>query len=327
MITRVRTHRLPRRGAGIPALALAAAVVTALAGCGSTTAHASGTGTTSAKTTSSAFPVTIAAANGKVHVTRRPTSIISLSPSATEMLYAIGAGRQVTAVDQDSNYPPQAPRTSINPLSPNIESIVARKPSLVVVAYDAAALTKRLAAFSIPVLYLPAPANLSGVWAQYQQLGAATGHLKQASAEVASLKHQISAIVAQVPHHSKPVSYYYELDQTYYSVTSSTFIGKLLGLLGLKSIADAAKGAAAAGGYPQLSAEYIIKANPSYIILADTICCHQSAATVSSRPGWSSLSAVKSHRIIALNDNIASRWGPRIIVLLKTVLAALRSGR
>ena len=156
---------------------------------------------------------------------------------------------------------------------------------------------------------------------------AATGHLKQASAEVASLKHQISAIVAQVPHHSKPVSYYYELDQTYYSVTSSTFIGKLLGLLGLKSIADAAKGAAAAGGYPQLSAEYIIKANPSYIILADTICCHQSAATVSRRPGWSSLSAVKSHRIIALNDNIASRWGPRIIVLLKTVLAALRSGR
>ncbi len=327
MITRVRTHRLSRRRAGLPAIALAAAVLTALAGCGSTTAHASGTGATSAKTTSSAFPVTIAAANGKVHVATRPTSIISLSPSATEMLYAIGAGSQVTAVDQDSNYPPQAPRTSINPLSPNIESIVARKPSLVVVAYDAAALTKRLAAFSIPVLYLPAPANLSGVWAQYQQLGAATGHLKQANAEVASLKHQISAIVAQVPHHATPVSYYYELDQTYYSVTSSTFIGKLLGLLGLKSIADAAKGAAAAGGYPQLSAEYIIKANPNYIILADTICCHQSAATVSSRPGWSSLSAVKSHRIIALNDNIASRWGPRIIVLLKTVLAALRSGR
>ncbi|MHB1433414.1 MAG: ABC transporter substrate-binding protein [Streptosporangiaceae bacterium] len=327
MITRVRTHRLARRRAGLPAIALAAAAITALAGCGSSAAQASGTGSTSAKTTSSAFPVTIAAANGKVHVARRPTSIISLSPSATEMLYAIGAGSQVTAVDQDSNYPPQAPRTSINPLSPNIESIVARKPSLVVVNYDAAALTKRLAAFKIPVLYLATPSNLSNVWAQYQQLGAATGHLQQANAEVASLKHQISAIVAQVPRHAKPVSYYYELDQTYYSVTSTTFIGKLLGLLGLKSIADAAKGAAAAGGYPQLSAEYIIKANPSYIILADTICCHQSAATVSSRPGWSSLSAVKSHRIIALNDNIASRWGPRIIVLLKTVLAALRSGR
>jgi iron complex transport system substrate-binding protein len=327
LITRVRTHRLPRRRAGLTAIALAAAVLTALAGCSSSTPHTSGTGSASAKSSSSAFPVTIAAANGKVHVAKRPTSIISLSPSATEMLYAIGAGSQVTAVDQDSNYPPQAPRTSINPLSPNIESIVARKPSLVVVAYDAATLTKRLAAFSIPVLYLPAPANISGVWAQYQQLGAATGHLKQADAEVASLKRQISAIVAQVPHYPKPVSYYYELDQTYYSVTSSTFIGKLLGLLGLKSIADAVKGAAAAGGYPQLSAEYIIKANPNYIILADTICCHQSAATVSSRPGWSSLSAVKSHRIIALNDDIASRWGPRIVVLLKTVLAALRSGR
>jgi iron complex transport system substrate-binding protein len=130
-----------------------------------------------------------------------------------------------------------------------------------------------------------------------------------------------------VPPHSKPLTYYYELDQTYYSVTSSTFIGKLLGLLGMKSIADAAKGAAASGGYPQLSAEYIVKANPDYIILADTVCCHQSASTVAARPGWAGLTAVKSHHIIGLNDDIASRWGPRIVNLLSTVLAGLRGSQ
>ena len=108
-----------------------------------------------------------------------------------------------------------------------------------------------------------------------------------------------------------------------YSVTSDTFAGHLLGLLGMKSIADAAKGAAAAGGYPQLSAEYILRANPGYILLADTICCHQDAATVAARPGWSGLTAVKQGHIIQLNDDIASRWGPRIVDLLRTVATAL----
>src|SRR5947208_84858 len=83
--------------------------------------------------------------------------------------------------------------------------------------------------------------------------GRATGHLVQAEHETASLRARIGAIAASVPRHRAPVTYYWELDQTYYSLTSSTFVGRLLGLLGMKSIADQAKGAAAAGGYPQLS--------------------------------------------------------------------------
>ena len=81
----------------------------------------------------------------------------------------------------------------------------------------------------------------------------------------------------------------------------------------------------AAGGYPQLSPEFIIKANPDYIILADTVCCHQSAATVAGRSGWSGLTAVKDGHVIALNDDVASRWGPRIIDLLRTVANAVAS--
>ena len=307
------------------ATAALAALAATLAGCGSSSSPSSVTASTHGTiTASSGFPVSVTAANGKVKVSQKPTAIVSLSPTATEMLYAIGAGSQVKAVDNESDYPAGAPRTKLSGFTPNIEAIVAEKPDLVVISFDSSVVTKRLAAFSIPVLYLPAPTALSGVYTEFDQLGEVTGHEQQARQEVTTLRSQVSQIVSAVPHHAKPLTYYYELDQTYYSATSTTFIGRLLGLLGMKSIADAAKGAAAAGGYPQLSAEYILKANPDYIVLADTICCRQDAATVAKRPGWSSLTAVKEHHVIGLNDDIASRWGPRLVVLLRTVLAALK---
>jgi iron complex transport system substrate-binding protein len=315
-MTRVPTRRLV-------ALAFAAGLLAA--GCTSQPAKTP-TGAP-ARAPASAFPVSVTAANGTVRVPRRPEAIVSLSPTATEMLYAIGAGSQVKAVDSNSDYPAQAPRTKLSYFNPNVEAIAAEQPDLVVVSNDSgsgASLTKRLGALHIPVLVLPAPPNLAGVYAEFSQLGRATGHQLAASAEVSKLRSQINKIIAAVPHQSKPVSYYYELDQTHYSVTSTTFIGRLLSLLGMKSIADSAKGAAKAGGYPQLSAEYVVKANPDFIILADTLCCHQSAATVRARPGWSGLAAVRSGHVIALNDDIASRWGPRVVDLLRAVLAGIR---
>jgi iron complex transport system substrate-binding protein len=261
-----------------------------------------------------------------VRLSSRPRAIISLSPTATEMLYAIGAGSQVKAVDNNSDYPPQAPRTKLSAFAASVEAIVAYKPDLVVMSGDSAKLIKQLAAFKVPVLELPAAAKLSDVYTQFDELGRATGHAAQAAQQDATLRRQLTQITAAKPHRSAPVTYYYELDQTYYSVTSATFVGQLLDLLGMKSIADQATGAAAAGGYPQLSAEYIVKANPDYIILADTICCHQSAATVAQRPGWSALAAVKAGHVIALNDDIASRWGPRITDLLHTVETAITKG-
>ena len=310
-------------------LAAAAALTVTAAACGGTTA-ASNSGATSGASPAAgagqAFPVSIAAANGRVKVASRPTAILSLSPTATEMLYAIGAGSQVKAVDSLSDYPPQAPRTKLSAYQPNVEAIVAEKPDLVVESGDTGQLTKRLAAFSIPVLELPAPSNFAGEMDEFGQLGQATGHVSQARQEADRVGTELHRIAAAAPHHAKPLTYYYELDQTYYSVTSSTFVGQLLALIGMKSIADQASGAAKSGGYPQLSAEYIIKANPDYIILADTVCCHQDAATVAKRPGWSGLAAVKDGHIIGLNDDIASRWGPRVTDLLRTVETAIAKG-
>ena len=313
----------------LPVLAALAALTVTAAACGSTQANnASSTtdGSTVGAAKTAGFPVSLAAANGTVKVASRPTAIVSLSPTATEMLYAIGAGSQVKAVDSLSDYPPQAPRTKLSAYQPNVEAIAAEKPDLVVESGDTGQLTKHLAAFSIPVLELPAPAKLAGEYAELDQLGRATGHLAQAQQEVARLRTRLHQIAAAAPHHARPLTYYYELDQTYYSVTSSTFVGQLLSLLGMKSIADQASGAAKSGGYPQLSAEYILKANPDYIILADTLCCHQDAASVAKRPGWSSLAAVKAGHIIGLNDDIASRWGPRVTDLLQTVETAIAKG-
>jgi iron complex transport system substrate-binding protein len=320
MIMRVLSRRLP-------AFAAAAVLAGACAACGSSQPTGSGAASPAAGSgAASSFPAAVTAANGTVRIASRPTAIISLSPTATEMLYAIGAGSQVKAVDSDSDYPPQAPVTKLSGFQPNVEAIAAYKPDLVLVSGNTGGLIKRLAAFKIPVLELPAAAKLSDVYAQFGQLGRATGHLAQAGQENTRLRSQLAQIAAAAPRHSPPLTYYYELDQNYYSVTSATFVGQLLHLLGMKSIADAAKGAAAAGGYPQLSSEYIIKANPDYIILADILCCHQSTATVAKRSGWSGLTAVQDGHVIALNDDIASRWGPRITNLLRTVEAATAKG-
>jgi iron complex transport system substrate-binding protein len=324
MIMRALTRQLPATAA-VAALAIACAACGTSSSPGSDSASSAPAGAGAA----AGFPVTVRTAGGTVHIPARPDAIVSLSPTATEMLYAIGAGGQVKAVDDDSDYPKQAPRTKLSGFEPNVEAIAAYNPDLVIISNDIDGITAKLNSLSIPVLDLPAAANVSDVYAEFTQLGAATGQVAQARAEDSTLRAAISRIVASQPHRAKPLTYYYEIaTDPYYSVTSSTFIGSLLSLLGMKSIADAAKGAAAAGGYPTLSAEFILKANPDYIILADTGSTGggQDAATVSSRPGWSALTAVREKHIILLNPDIASRWGPRIVDLLRTAAAGIGSG-
>ena len=302
-------------------LLLACCLGSGLLGAACSSTSAPGT-SGSAATGSFTFPVTVDAANGVVTVRARPRAIVSLSPTATEMLYAIGAGGQVKAVDKDSDYPRQAPHTSLDAFQPNVEAVVSYHPDLVVVSGESGNLPSQLKTVGIPVLELPAASTLADAYTQYGVLGTATGHSAQATAEVTRLKTEISQIVDAAPK-VNGATYYYELDPTYYSVTSTTFIGTVLGLLKLHNIADASPSAASSGGYPQLSSEYIVQANPDYIFLADTLCCGQSARTVSARPGWSTVTAVRKSQVVGLNDDIASRWGPRIVALLRSVEGAL----
>ncbi|HYY08811.1 MAG TPA: ABC transporter substrate-binding protein [Actinomycetota bacterium] len=259
------------------------------------------------------FPVTIDTASGSVTIDDRPTRIVSLSPTATEMLFSIGAGDQVVAVDDQSNYPADAPTTDLSGYEPNVEAIASYEPDLVVYATEPGDLGSSLEDLGITTLLQPAAATLKDAYGQIEQLGLATGNADRAREVIDGMKSDIGSIVDGV---GKPegLTFYHELDDTYYSVTSSTFIGQLYSLVGLRNIADEAKGAG--GGYPQLSAEYIIQADPDLIFLADTKCCGQSARTVAKRPGWDRIAAVR-------DDDVASRWGPRVVDFLRQIAHAV----
>jgi iron complex transport system substrate-binding protein len=249
-----------------------------------------------------------------------PHRIVSLSPTATESLFAIGAGKQVIAVDDQSDYPKRAPRTSLSSYTPNVEAIAGYRPDLVVLSGDANSVVEGLRKLGIRVLVQEAATTFAGAYAQINQLGTVTGHKRSAAHVVAGMKKSIAQIVRSVP--KRNMSVYHELDPTYYSATSKTFIGRVYKLFGLRNIADAAD--SSGSGYPQLSGEYIVSANPGLIVLADTRCCGQSAATVASRAGWGGLAAVRNHRVIGIDDSVASRWGPRIVTFVRAVGKALR---
>jgi iron complex transport system substrate-binding protein len=311
-------HRLHGRSATL-VLALTLLVGLGATACGEAgePAHSSSTLSTSNQ---AGFPVTVAAANGSITIQRRPTRIVSLSPTATEILFAVGAGEQVVAVDDQSNYPPSAPITKLSGYQPNVEAIAGYSPDLVIASDEATGLTAvvhGLQGLGIPVIVQPAARDLSGTYRQIEDLGKATGHAPEATALDAKLQKQISSVVASMPKPSHPLNVYHELDDTHYSVTSATFIGQIYALLGLTNIADGAS--SKVPDYPQLSAEYIVQSNPDLIVLADTKCCQQDASTVAARPGWDKIRAVQDGEVIPVDDDIASRWGPRVVDFVRII--------
>jgi iron complex transport system substrate-binding protein len=269
--------------------------------------------------------MTITASNGQVTIKTKPTRIVSLAPTATEDLYAVGAGPQVVAVDDDSDYPSNAPVTKLSGLTPNVEAIAKYNPSLVIASQDSNGLVAGLGKLGIPVLIEPAAATLDNAYSQIDQIGEATGHLAAAQQLTSTMQTEIAADVKKAGSSHKNLTYYWELSNApYYSVTSSTFIGQIVGLFGLKNIADAAD-KASDGGYPELSQEYILAAKPQIIFLADNEAADggQSPTIVSKRPGWNQIPAVQDNEIIGLNDDIASRWGPRLPQLVAEIAKAV----
>jgi iron complex transport system substrate-binding protein len=267
------------------------------------------------------FPVTVTAGNGTVTLAKQPRRIISLSPTATEILFAIGAGRRVVAVDDQSDFPKSAPQTSLSGLTPNVEAIAGYRPDLVVASYDPKDLVASLQRLGIPVVLHDGAKTLKGAYQQIRQLGALTGRAGAAAALVARMKKRIARIVASTRERARGLSYYHELSPDFYAAASNTFVGQVYGLFGLRNIADAADTTGA--GYPQLSAEYIVSESPDLIVLADTVCCGQKPATVAARPGWDRIAAVRSGSIVLVDDSIASRWGPRIVNFVRAVATAL----
>jgi iron complex transport system substrate-binding protein len=305
--------------ARLAATVLVAAVL--VAGCGDDTdAASSATKEARAAARNAAFPVVVTAENGDVELAAQPQRIVSLSPSLTELLFAIEAGDQVVAVDQYSDFPAGTPVTDLSGFQPNVEAIGGYQPDLVVVASDRDGVVDALGGLSIPTLLLPSADSLDDVYDQIETLGAATGHADTAGALADHLRVDLDEIAASVPERDEPLRYFYELTEGLHSVTSDTFIGEVLGLAGLSSIADGVDDTA--GGFPQLSAEYVLDADPSVVFLAHTDGTGQDPAEVAARPGWSELGAVRNGNVVVLDPDISSRWGPRLVELLRAVVAA-----
>jgi iron complex transport system substrate-binding protein len=254
----------------------------------------------------------------------RPERIVSLSPTHTEILFAIGAGDQVVAVDNLSNYPPEAAdvMTELSAYEPNVESVAALEPDLVVTDGSNPDFLSQLDSLGLAHWEGLAPLGFSDVYTQIEQLGASVGRVGEAAELVVQMQTDIDAIVADMPALDPPLSVYHELDDTYFSVTSDTFIGQVYNQLGLRNIADEAE--TSGGAYLQLNAEFIISANPDLIFLADTKCCGESAATVAARPGWDAISAVTNGGVVEMDDDIASRWGPRVVEYMQAVADAVQ---
>lgn len=252
-----------------------------------------------------------------------PVRIVSLSPTHTEILFAIGAGDRLVAVDEFSNFPAEALElpNELSGFEPNVEAIAAYDPDLVVIGGDFTGLGDQLDAIGISWWDGPAAMTLDDTYTQIEQLGAVTGQVGDAAALVAQMRTDIDAIVADTAVPDEPLTFYHELDPTYFSADSTTFIGELYSLLGLQNIADRAEGDS--GGFPQLNAEFIVSADPDLIFLADTKCCGETAATVAARDGWGAIAAVVDGNVIEMDDDIASRWGPRVVDYLAAVSAAV----
>ena len=286
------------------------------AGCGDGAVVVS---TPSTTTTITGFPVRVQTDEGRVVIETRPERIVSMSSTATEMLYAIGAGPRIVATDLYSDYPPAANDTpKLDAFNFSAEAVAATEPDLVLLAFDTQGEVESLQALGITAVVFGPADRLEDVYAQLTEVGRAVGLEAEAAGLGGALEERITTALAAGARVGMGRTVYHEVDPTLYSANSSTFIGDVYARLGMDNIADQVADELG-GGYPQLSAELILASDPDVIFTTDGLGLDDLAA----RPGWSTLTAVQEGRVFILDPDIASRWGPRTAGLVESVVAAM----
>ena len=251
--------------------------------------------------------------------------VISLAPSNTEILYAIGAGEQVVGRDTLSDFPAEAASaTDIGSTfeALNTELIVSLKPDFVLAAeINTPEQVKQLEDLGLTVYYLKNPTTLEGMYDNLNLVAQMTGHEEEAANLVEALKARVAAVDEKIAPLSSKFSVFYELDGTDpakpYTAGKGTFITQLIDRAGGYNIA------ADLDGYPQMSLEQVVAADPAFIILGDARY-GVTPESIAERPGWENLSAVKNGQVVPFNDDLVSRPGPRLVDALEELAKLLR---
>jgi iron complex transport system substrate-binding protein len=251
--------------------------------------------------------------------------IVSLAPSITEILYAIGAGPQVVGDTKYCNYPPEAdalPKIggfTANTIS--VESIVALKPDLVIGGSLAQApVAEALTKLNIPTLIFD-PKTFEEVYSNIEKVGFVTGNANSAKDVVTKMRDRVAAVqqrVAGIPADKRPAVFYEVFDEPLMTAGPGTFIGQMLNLVGATNIfADTSE------DYPQVSAEAIVTRDPTIIVGPSSHGDKLTTALVAARPGWDKIRAVRDGKVYLIEGDMVSRPGPRLADALEALAAAL----
>jgi iron complex transport system substrate-binding protein len=287
-------------------LAVLMALALALSACGGEEQPAASPEPTGPVT---GFPVTVTRSDGReLTIAEAPQRIASLSPGATEVLYAVGAGPQIVATDLQSDYPPEAANTTkLDAFQPNLEAIAGVEADLIIIASNQDNVVEALDGLGETVLFLEVPDTIDGVMEQVRLLARVSGRARQGERLAQELEGRIEGVTRRLAGVREGPRVYHELDNTFFTVAPNSFVGDFYNLLKAQNIAEGAPTA-----YPQLSQEEILDRDPEVIILADADA-GESPQTVKARPGWGVISAVKNDRIYVIDPDLVSRPGPRVV--------------
>ncbi|PTX51484.1 iron complex transport system substrate-binding protein [Melghirimyces profundicolus] len=256
---------------------------------------------------SAGFPVTLKDDTGKqVKVKKKPERIVSLIPSMTETVYAVGAGDRVVGVTTHDNYPEEVKKVEkVGDMKINPEKVVSLKPDLVLAStgLNGEETIEKLRKLGLTVIAYE-PKDLKGVYKQIEAVGKATGNEKRASEWIKKMeqeKETAEKIASQVPE-KKRAKVWVEVSPDLFTAGNHTFMNELIILAGGENVANGQE------GWVQVSEEKVVKWNPDVILYTHS----EKKEKIASRDGWKNIRAVKEDRIEHLNTDIVSRPGPRI---------------
>ncbi|BAN00831.1 ABC transporter substrate-binding protein [Ilumatobacter coccineus] len=247
--------------------------------------------------------------------------IVSMSSTHTETLFALGLGEFVVAVNNTSDFPAEAAAVRVDDLdadSADLSTLLALDPDVVIVGDDPTDLVGRLNESGVASFSGPPATSLDDVFAQIRSIASLVDRPDLAEGLIGSMQAEIDEIVGSIPAGSASAgerTYFHEIDPSLVTVSPGSFLDSIYGELGLTSIvADADP-----SGLAQLSPDEVIAADPDVIVLADAECCGVTIDVLAGRAGWNSIGAVSDGAVVALTDDLALRWGPRVVELMRLV--------